>query len=207
MTRTEFIAAVAPVAVKVRGDGGPLFPSVSIAQAILETGGRIPSWNKIVGYKVGSGSRTPYWRGTCVRKNTWEMYDGQIVQTAADFRAYDNIEDCLKDKDDAHGLGNRFRAYRSAIVSRRGGLLVFGIYPEKNAAGARLDDRVFCDAGRYFIYDWAAGDFDSLRHSRLTLRCVCRLRASGCQTVEGTGVMLKTSLLEPPRPSIRVANR
>jgi flagellar protein FlgJ len=113
VTRTEFIAAVAPVAVKVRGDGGPLFPSVIIAQAILETGGRIPSWNKIVGYKVGSGSRTPYWRGTCVRKNTWEMYDGQIVQTAADFRAYDNIEDCLKDQ--ALLFLNRPQRYQSVI--------------------------------------------------------------------------------------------
>ena len=98
MTRSEFIATVAPVAVKVRVDGGPLFPSVSVAQTLLETGGRIHPWNNIVGYKVGSGRRTPYWDGRCVRKGTWEVYDGRTVQTAADFRAYNSIEDCLKDQ-------------------------------------------------------------------------------------------------------------
>ena len=98
MTRSEFIATVAPVAVKVRVDGGPLFPSVSVAQTLLETGGRIHPWNNIVGYKVGSGRRTPYWDGRAVRKGTWEVYDGRTVQTAADFRAYDSIEHCLKDQ-------------------------------------------------------------------------------------------------------------
>jgi len=98
MTRSEFIATVAPVAVRVRVDGGPLFPSVSIAQTLLETGGRIPAWNNLVGYKVGSGRRTPYWDGRAVRKGTWEVYDGRTVQTAADFRAYDSIEHCLKDQ-------------------------------------------------------------------------------------------------------------
>mgnify|MGYP001185093879 CR=1 FL=1 len=98
MTRSEFIATVAPVAVKVRVDGGPLFPSVSVAQALLETGGRIPAWNNIVGYKVGSGRCTPYWDGKSVRKGTWEVYDGRTVQTAADFRAYESIEHCLKDQ-------------------------------------------------------------------------------------------------------------
>lgn len=98
MNRSEFISTVAPVAVKVRVDGGPLFPSVCVAQALLETGGRINSWNNIVGYKVGSGQRTPYWDGRAVRKGTWEVYDGRSVQTAADFRAYDSIEYCLKDQ-------------------------------------------------------------------------------------------------------------
>lgn len=98
MSRASFIAAVAPVSVKVRVDGGVLFPSVSIAQMILETGAVIHPWNNLVGYKVGSGKLTPYWRGKAVRKGTWEVYDGRTVQTSADFRAYDSIEDCLKDQ-------------------------------------------------------------------------------------------------------------
>lgn len=97
-TAASFIATVAPVAVKVRIDGGPLFPSVSVAQTLLETGGRIHPWNNIVGYKVGSGRRTPYWDGRAVRKGTWEVYDGRTVQTSADFRVYDSIEHCLKDQ-------------------------------------------------------------------------------------------------------------
>ena len=110
MTRSEFIATVAPVAVKVRVDGGPLFPSVSVAQTLLETGGRIPAWNNLVGYKVGSGRRTPYWDGRSVRKGTWEVYDGRTVQTAADFRAYDSIEHCLKDQALLFLGNSRYRA-------------------------------------------------------------------------------------------------
>jgi flagellar protein FlgJ len=98
VTRSEFIAVVAPVAVKVRVDGGPLFPSVSIAQMLLETGGRLNSWNNLVGYKVGEGTRTPYWDGKAVNKKTWEVYEGRVETPTADFRAYPSIEYCLKDQ-------------------------------------------------------------------------------------------------------------
>lgn len=99
MTRAKFIATVAPIAVKVRVDGGVLFPSVSIAQTILETGGKIHSWFNLVGYKVGSGRQTVYWRGKSVNRKTWEVYDGvRYDNVSADFRAYDSIEDCLKDQ-------------------------------------------------------------------------------------------------------------
>lgn len=99
MTRDEFIGTVAPVVVKVRVDGGVLFPSVSVAQALLETGGRIPSSNNIVGYKVGSGRRTPYWQGRSVTSQTWEVIDGvRYDNVPANWRAYDSIEDSLKDQ-------------------------------------------------------------------------------------------------------------
>jgi len=98
VTRAEFIAVVAPVAVKVRVDGGPLFPSVSIAQMVLETGGKLNSWNNLVGYKVGDGARTPYWDGKAVSKKTWEVYEGRVETPTADFRAYASIEHCLKDQ-------------------------------------------------------------------------------------------------------------
>jgi flagellar protein FlgJ len=98
-SRQEFIATVAPIAVRVRVDGGPLLPSVSVAQTILETGGAIPDWYNIVGYKVGSGRETPYWHGLCINSKTWEVYDGQRDDNVyADFRAYDSVEDCLKDQ-------------------------------------------------------------------------------------------------------------
>jgi len=99
VTRAEFVAIVAPVAVKVRAEGGPLFPSVSLAQTILETGGKVHKWNNIVGYKVGSGKQTPYWHGRSVSTKTWEVYDGvRYDGVQANWRAYDSIEDCLKDQ-------------------------------------------------------------------------------------------------------------
>lgn len=120
MTREEFIRTVAPVAVKVRVDGGVLFPSVSIAQMILETGGKIHPWNNLVGYKVGSGRRTPYWHGKSVNKRTWEVYDGvRHDNVSADFRAYDSIEDCLKDQ--ALLFINNTQRYQRVIDARTPG--------------------------------------------------------------------------------------
>lgn len=109
MQPSEFLAIVAPVVVNVRVDGGVLFPSVSLAQTILETGWTIPSWNNLVGYKVGNGRTTEYWHGRSVNKATREVTDdlGEI-DVQANFRAYDSIEDSLKDQVLLF-LGNRAR--------------------------------------------------------------------------------------------------
>ncbi|MEC0210298.1 hypothetical protein P4H70_15275 [Paenibacillus ehimensis] len=45
MTREEFVAKVASVAVQLRKEGSPIFPSVRLAQALLETGGKNHAWN------------------------------------------------------------------------------------------------------------------------------------------------------------------
>lgn len=98
MTRAEFIAIVGPIAVQVRLEGGPLFPSIAVAQMLLETGGKIPAWNNVVGYKVGSGTQTPYWHGRSVNTGTREVINNVSIQTKADWRAYDSVYDCLKDQ-------------------------------------------------------------------------------------------------------------
>lgn len=77
--RKDFIDLVAPIAVKLRFEGSPMFPSVRIAHAILETDGQINAWNNLVGYKVGSGVQTPYWRGDRVSASTWEFTKGENV--------------------------------------------------------------------------------------------------------------------------------
>lgn len=51
-TRQEFIEMIAPIAVKLRVENSPIYPSVRIAQAIQETGGNLNAWNNLVGYKV-----------------------------------------------------------------------------------------------------------------------------------------------------------
>jgi flagellar protein FlgJ len=94
-----FISTVAPTAVRLRLEGSPIFPSVRIAQAGLETGWKIPSWNNLGGYKAGSGKLTPYWRGKIVNKRTWEVYDGKRVDVTAAFRVYDSVEDFFRDQD------------------------------------------------------------------------------------------------------------
>lgn len=99
MTREQFFATLAPLAVRARREGSPMFPSVRLAQNLLETGGVIHSWNNLGGIKVGSGRTTPYWRGRTVSKDTWEVYDGRRVEESADFRAYDSVYDYYKDQD------------------------------------------------------------------------------------------------------------
>ncbi|MEW9700718.1 glycoside hydrolase family 73 protein [Paenibacillus sp. SI8] len=100
MTRQEFIQLLAPIAVKLRLEGSPIYPSVRIAQAMLETGAKVNAWNNLVGYKVGSGQLTPYWHGEHVSTTTWEVINGtRYDDVAGDFRAYRTIEDGFRDQD------------------------------------------------------------------------------------------------------------
>jgi flagellum-specific peptidoglycan hydrolase FlgJ len=100
MTRQEFIKIIAPIAVKLWREGSPIFPSVRIAQAMLETGCVIHPWNNLVGFKVGGGKPNGFWKGQYVNLKTWEVYDGvRFDDVQANFRAYDTIEDCFKDQD------------------------------------------------------------------------------------------------------------
>jgi flagellar protein FlgJ len=113
MSAAAFIAQIAPIAVQLRVEGSPIFPSVRIAQAGLETGWKIPAWNNLGGYKVGSGKLTTYWRGKIVNKGTWEVYDGKRVDVTAAFRAYDSVEDFFRDQDLLFGA-SRYARVRAA---------------------------------------------------------------------------------------------
>lgn len=98
-SKDAFIALIAPIVQQVRREGGRLFPSVRIAQSWLETGGNVPSWNNLGGYKVGSGKPNLYWDGSSVNTATKEVYDGVTVYTTANWRAYTSIYNYYKDQD------------------------------------------------------------------------------------------------------------
>ena len=99
MTRKEFIQTLLPHVQKVRAEGSKMFPSVRLAQNILETGGKIHDYFNLGGIKVGSGKPNAYWKGKVVNKGTWEVYDGKKVDIVAAFRAYDSLYDFYKDQD------------------------------------------------------------------------------------------------------------
>jgi hypothetical protein len=99
MIPVNFIAKIAPIAMELSLEGSPIFPSIRIAQAALETNWTIHSWNNMVGFKVGSGRTNAYWKGDYVTKGTWEVYDGKRSDVQANFRAYDSIEDSFRDQD------------------------------------------------------------------------------------------------------------
>lgn len=99
-TRQEFIELVAPISVKLLLENSPIFPSVRIAQAILETGGQVNGWNNLVGYKVGNGVPNLYWLGDRVSAMTWEVINGtRYDNVPGDFRAYPTIEAGFRDQD------------------------------------------------------------------------------------------------------------
>ena len=96
MDKKEFIPTIAPIVQKVNNElGNPLFSSVVIAQAICESGwGQskiMMNANAIFGIKA-----TKDWQGKVYNANTQEFYD-KYVTVKAGFRAYDSLEDSIRD--------------------------------------------------------------------------------------------------------------
>ena len=98
MNKNEFIPTIAPMVVTENNKRGkPLYPSVVIAQAICESGwGQskiMMKANAIFGIKATSS-----WKGKVYNANTQECYDGNTyTNITACFRAYNNLEDSIKD--------------------------------------------------------------------------------------------------------------
>ena len=99
LTRNQFIAALAPTVLRVKREGSVMFPSVRLAQILLETGGVIHEWYNLGGIKVGSGQTNAFWHGEAVVKGTWEVIDGRSMNTRAAFRAYKSVYHFYKDLD------------------------------------------------------------------------------------------------------------
>lgn len=98
MRPSEFIDKVAPLVVAENNRrGNPLHPSVVIAQGALETGwgksGIMMKANAIFGIKATSS-----WGGKVYNSKTQECYDGiNYTEISACFRAYDSLEESIKD--------------------------------------------------------------------------------------------------------------
>lgn len=99
MIKTEFINTLAPYAVQLRVEGSLMFPSVRLAQNLLETGGVIHSWFNLGGIKVGNGKPNEWWDGSSVNKSSWEVINGVRFDTSANFRAYKSVYHFYKDQD------------------------------------------------------------------------------------------------------------
>lgn len=114
MKKQEFIEKVASMVIAENEyRGNPLFSSVVIAQACLETGYGKSSLmikaNAIFGIKA-----TKTWKGKVYNSKTKECYDGVTYVTINDcFRAYDNFGDSISDYFDLICKNSR---YRKALV-------------------------------------------------------------------------------------------
>ena len=138
LSREQFIAAIAPAVILVRQEGSPIFPSVRIAQSILETGGVIHAWNNLGGIKVGAGVRNAYWQGEAVVKGTWEYVDNRSIEMQAAFRAYKSIYHYYKDQDLFLGAARYDRVRTAATPERQAQMFQASGYATDPAYASKL---------------------------------------------------------------------
>ncbi len=99
--------------------GTPLFPSVKLAQAALETGwgkNTVNGANNMFGIKAGSVTSTPYWKGDKILATTKENYGKGLVTINDYFRKYDKLEDSIKDHSYLLMSLNRYASVRNATT-------------------------------------------------------------------------------------------
>lgn len=114
MTNQDFISKIAPlIQAENQKRGNPLFTSVVIAQACLETAyGKseiMMKANAIFGIKAFES-----WKGKTYSAKTREVYEGNPVTITDKFRAYESIEECVNDY---FNLICKSERYRKALVS------------------------------------------------------------------------------------------
>ncbi|WP_051250884.1 glucosaminidase domain-containing protein [Paenibacillus harenae] len=138
LTRDQFFAKLAPTVIRVKREGSTMFPSVRLAQNLLETGGVIHSWNNLGGIKVGSGQVNAYWQGEAVVKGTWEYVDGRSANTRAAFRAYKSVYHFYKDLDLLLTAPRYDRVRRAATPEQQAEMLQASGYATDPAYAAKL---------------------------------------------------------------------
>lgn len=103
--QNEFLARIVPLCQKQASEHDyHLFPSVTIAQAALESGwgtaNKMVAANALMGVKVGKSAIKfgKAWHGAAYKTGTTEYYDGKNATKITDyFRQYDKIEDSICD--------------------------------------------------------------------------------------------------------------
>lgn len=103
--KSEFLARIVPLCQKQASEHDyHLFPSVTIAQAALESGWgtakKMVAANAMFGVKVGKNAVKfgKAWHGAAYKAGTTEFYDGKNATRITDyFRQYDKIEDSICD--------------------------------------------------------------------------------------------------------------
>lgn len=96
LTRKDYIALYSDLAVKTT-QGSGLFPSVMMAQAIVESNNGnsllASKYKNHFGIKAGNN-----WNGKSVNLNTREVINGSNVTIADNFRVYDTVEQSYIDR-------------------------------------------------------------------------------------------------------------
>ena len=121
--QAEFLSMIVPIAQRqVRNHGCKLYPSVTIAQAIHESGWgtskKMVAANALFGVKVGQSAWKfgEAWKGAAYKTGTTEYYDGKNPTKITDyFRQYDTVEDSVCDYMD---MLCHCKRYRGAVCAK-----------------------------------------------------------------------------------------
>jgi len=119
-----------------------MFPSVRLAQNLLETGGVIHPWYNLGGIKVGSGKPNEWWDGSSVKKGTWEVVNGQRVDTSANFRAYKSVYHFYKDQDLLFAASRYARVRAAKTPEEQADMLYVCGYATDPAYARKLKDLI-----------------------------------------------------------------
>lgn len=99
--------------------GTPILPSVTMAQAALETGwgkATVGSANNLFGIKA-TGSPNEYWDGSYVTAGTKEDYGSGQVNVTSKFRKYKSTEDSIRDHNRLLMTAARYAPVRNATTA------------------------------------------------------------------------------------------
>lgn len=137
-TQAEFIQRIGEAARHVQKDTN-IFPSITIAQAILESGygqsGLTLKANNLFGIKAGGK-----WDGPTITMKTQEEVNGGIIVIKAKFRAYNSWEESILDHVNfleenstytKNGVFSAANYVEQAEALRRAGYATDSSYPQK----------------------------------------------------------------------------
>ena len=105
----EFFGTFGPI-VKKAARGTPVFPSVTLAQAAIETGwgsSTVGDAKNMFGIKA-KGKTNQYWTGDSVKKNTTEYIKGKKGTYKLAFRKYNSLTDSILDHNEFLKVNPRY---------------------------------------------------------------------------------------------------
>ena len=140
--QAEFLAWIVPIVQRqARAHGCKLYPSVTIAQAIHESGWgtskKMVAANALFGVKVGNSAYKfgSAWHGAAYKTGTTEYYDGKTATKIVDwFRQYSTVEDAVCDYMD---MLLHCKRYRGAVSRRTPKESIEGIVDGGYATGPK----------------------------------------------------------------------
>ncbi len=167
--QSEFLAKIIPIAQRQASlHGYKLYPSVTIAQAIHESGWgtskKMVAANALFGVKVGNSAYKfgDAWHGEAYKTGTTEYYDGKTATRITDyFRQYRTVEDAVCDYMDMLCHCKRYKAALSRSTPRQS---IEGIVAGGYATGPNYANSIMKIIDAYNLTK-----YDNVKYGQLSL--------------------------------------